>query len=91
MRYKLSLGWFLIAVIVGAIIGTALGEVIGLLLPDSVAKEFFLRAATFGTNLEHPPMINLGILILTLGISFKINAIGVIGIIVSAYVVRWYM
>ncbi len=91
MRHKYSIGWFLVAVFVGAVIGTALGEIIGLLLPESVAKEFFLRAATFGTNPENPPTLNLGIIMLTLGIGFKINAIGVIGIIVSAYVVRWYM
>ncbi len=91
MRHRFSIGWFVVAVIVGAIIGTALGEVIGLLLPESVAKQFFLRAATFGTDPENPPTLNLGIIILTLGFGIKINAIGVIGIIVSAYIVRWYM
>lgn len=90
MRRKNSIGWFVVAVIIGAVIGTTLGEVVGFLLPDSVVKEFFLRSASFGTNLENPPTLNLGIIALAFGLKFKINAIGVIGIIVAAYILRWY-
>ncbi len=88
MRRRLSIGWVLLAVILGAVMGSALGEVIGLVLPEGVVKQFFLRAATFGIN---PTTINLVIITLTLGFTFKLNIIGIIGIILAAYIFRWYV
>ncbi len=88
MRRRLSIGWVLLAVILGAVMGSALGEVIGLVLPEGVVKQFFLRAATFGIN---PTTINLVIITLTLGFTFKLNIIGFIGIILAAYIFRWYV
>ncbi len=85
MRKK-SLGWILIIILLGALVGSALGEVLGLILPNGVVREFFLRAAVFNLG---PAALNLIIIKLTLGISLKINVIGVLGIIFSAYALRW--
>ena len=87
MRRRLSIGWVLLAVILGALMGSALGEVIGLILPDGVVKEFFLRSISFGID---PTPINLVIITVTFGFTFKLNIIGVIGIIIAAYIFRWY-
>lgn len=88
MRHRLSIGWVLLAVILGALMGSALGEVIGLVLPDGVVKEFFLKAVTFGIA---PTTINLAIITFTLGFTFKLNIIGIIGIILAVYIFRWYV
>jgi hypothetical protein len=88
MRRKTSIGLILLAVVLGAIMGSALGQAIGLLLPDGVAKDFFLRSVGFGFS---PTEINLVILHITLGLSFSLNIIGVIGIILAAYILRWYL
>lgn len=85
MRRK-NLGWILIIVILGALIGSALGEVLGLILPEGVVKEFFLRSAQFSLG---PASLNLIILTITLGFSIKLNVIGVLGIIFAAYALRW--
>lgn len=87
MKRRLSISWVLLAVVLGALMGSALGEVIGLVLPDGVVKEFFLRAATFGIN---PAVINLVVISFTFGFTFKLNIIGFIGIIIAAYIFRWY-
>jgi Domain of unknown function (DUF4321) len=85
MRKK-SLGFILIILLLGGLVGTALGEVLSLVLPEGVVKEFFLRSASFGFG---PAEINLVILTFTLGFSLKINIIGVIGIILLGYLLRW--
>lgn len=87
IKRKFSLGMVLIAVVLGALIGSALGEVIGLVLPDGVVKDFFLRSASFGWS---PVLVNLAIVTFTFGFTFKLNIIGVIGIILAAYIFRWY-
>ncbi len=87
MRLKFSVGWFIFAIILGALIGSALGEAIGIVLPDSVVKEFFLRSASFGMG---PTTLNLALFTLTFGFTFKLNVIGVIGIFLATYIFRWY-
>ncbi|GAB4365602.1 MAG: hypothetical protein Kow0042_04980 [Calditrichia bacterium] len=85
MRKK-NLGWILVVALLGALIGSALGEVLGLILPQGVVREFFLRSAEISLG---PATVNLIILVFTLGLSLKINVIGVIGIILVGYFLRW--
>jgi len=85
MRKK-SLGWILVVIVLGAFIGTALGEVLAYILPQGVVKEFFLRSAIFSMG---PATLNLVVFTFTLGFSFKLNVIGVIGIGIAAYFLRW--
>lgn len=87
MRLKFSVGWFVFAIILGALIGSALGEAIGVILPAGVAKDFFLRSAGFGLS---PVTLNLVLFTLTFGFTFKLNVIGVIGIFLATYIFRWY-
>lgn len=85
MRKK-SWGLIILVLIIGALIGSALGEVLAYVLPDGVVKQFFLKSfiPTFG-----PGTVDIGILKLTFGISLKINFISIIGITIAAYVLRW--
>lgn len=85
MRKK-RLGFMVMILLMGGLVGTALGEVLGLILPEGVVKEFFLRSVSFGFS---PTQINLVIIAFTVGLSFEINIIGAIGIILLGYVLRW--
>ena len=67
-------------------IGSALGEVIAYILPSGVVKQFFLKSATASVG---PGTLNIIILTLTLGFSIKLNVMGVIGIFIAAYILRW--
>lgn len=87
MKRRLSMAWVLVAIVLGAIIGSALGEVIGLAIPDGVVKQFFISSTPIGFN---PVRINLGIIDFTIGFFFHLNVIGVIGIFSSAYIFRWF-
>jgi hypothetical protein len=85
MRKK-SLGRILVIILLGALLGTTLGEVLALILPEGVVKEFFLRSAQFGIG---PTTLDLVIFTLTLGFSIKLNVISVLGIGITAYLLRW--
>lgn len=82
-----SFGFILLILILGAIIGTALGELIGFLLPEGVVEQFFLRSALFGFE---PFTVNLEVFTFTVGFTFKLNIVGIIGIAFTAYILRWY-
>ena len=85
MRRK-SLGWIFLIILLGALVGSALGEILGIVLPEGVVKEFFLKSAVFSIG---PGTIDIVVLTLTLGFSIKLNIIGVIGIVLVGYFLRW--
>ena len=65
--------WLMIFLLfMGAMVGSALGEVIGLILPDGVVKEFFLNAVQGGLD---PGTLNAVLFSITFGFTFKLNVI----------------
>ena len=86
MRHK-SFWFLLFMVVLGMVLGTAVGEAIGLILPDGVVKNFFLRSVNASIG---PATLNLVAFTFTLGFSLKVNLMGVLGVVVSSYLFRWY-
>ncbi len=78
----------LLAVFIGALLGSALGELMGAVLPQGVVKEFFLRAVHIGVDPERPLRLNLAFLILTLGGVLKVNVLSILGMALAAYFVK---
>lgn len=85
MRRK-SLGFIIFIIVLGALVGSALGEVLGLILPTGVVKDFFLKSATASIG---PGTLDIILLTFTIGFSLKLNITGVIGIVIAAYALRW--
>ncbi len=85
MRKK-GIGYVLVVILLGAIVGSVMGEVLGLILPTGVVRDFFLKSATFSIG---PAALNLIILSITLGFSLKINVVGVLGIAIAAYLLKY--
>ena len=85
MRKK-SATFIIFIIIIGALIGTAIGEVIGILLPQGVVQDFFLKSAKASIG---PATLDIILLTITLGFSFKLNVTGVIGVLIAAYALRW--
>ncbi len=81
-----SVGFILMIIFLGALIGSALGEVVGALIPAGVVKQFFLKSAAASMG---PATFDIIILTVTFGLSFKINVMGIIGILIAAYALRW--
>jgi hypothetical protein len=85
MRKK-STAFIIFVILIGALIGTALGEVIGILIPQGVVQDFFLKSASASIG---PATLDIILFTITLGFSLKLNITGVIGILIAAYALRW--
>jgi len=87
MTRQKRIGILIVMVVFGMIVGTALGEAIAVLLPEGVVKEFFLRSVLASVG---PGTLNLVAFSITFGMSFKVNVMAVLGMILAAYMFRWY-
>lgn len=83
---RISFRLLVLIIILGALIGTVIGQ-ITLLLPEGVVKEFFVRSVTSGFG---PATLDLNVFSLTIGFTFNLNISGVIGIAIAVYMLRWY-
>ena len=84
---RIKFGVLLLIIFLGILIGSALGELIGLILPDGVVKNFFLISVEPQIG---PTLIDLNLIKFTLGFAFKLNVIGIIGIAIATYMLKWY-
>lgn len=82
-----SIGFIVLILLLGALVGSALGEVIALIVPDGVVKEFFLRAVSGGLG---PTTLNAILFTITIGFTIKLNVVGIVGVAMVAYLLRWY-
>lgn len=88
---KRNLGLIILAVVIGAITGSVLGNLVGMVMPAGVVRDFFLLpidSSVFG--LTKPFTLDLHVISLTLGLTFRINIVGIIGVGVALYVLRYY-
>jgi hypothetical protein len=75
-----------VVMLFGALIGSVLGEILGLIAPGGLLEKIFTRSIGFG--LDPPGSLNLKVLSFTLGFSFKLNLLSVLGIFLSAFVYK---
>ncbi len=87
LRSKRTIGKLVFTFIAGAVIGTLVGKIIAFLLPDGVVKDFFLLSVDPAVG---PTTLDIGICTLTLGLTLHINIIGLLGIVIAFYILRWY-
>ena len=84
---RLKFGVLIFIIFLGLLIGSAFGELIGFILPDGVVKNFFLVSINVGIK---PTEIDLNIIKFTFGFMFKLNVVGIIGIAIASYILKWY-
>ena len=80
-------GVLLLIVVLGMLVGTVVGEVVALVLPAGVVREFFLAAAEARLG---PATLDLHVLSVTLGVNLKVNVAGILGLLIAASALRWY-
>jgi hypothetical protein len=80
-------GFILLVLLGGALVGSALGQLMGVLLPQGVVRDFFIGAVTPG--LTQPVTVDLLVLTLTLGFTLKLNIMALLGVVLMAYLLKW--
>lgn len=84
-KEKGNVWFYVIVLVVGALLGTALGEAIGAFFPEGPIHDFFVRGISPGLEIQ---TLNLVILTITFGFTIKLNVASVIGMVVSALLLK---
>ena len=87
---KSNFGILVIFVIIGLLLGSIMGELLALILPDGSVVEMFLTYSIIRPTLE-PVTLNLVVVSVTFGFSLKLNIISALGIIFSVVLLRRYL
>ena len=88
MAAKRRIGLVALVFFLGVIVGSVVGELIGLLLPEgNVMRELFVSGKEFRVG---PLNLDLIVFTLTFGFSLKINLMSVLGIVLVAILLRMY-
>ncbi|MFO7914369.1 MAG: DUF4321 domain-containing protein [Candidatus Krumholzibacteriales bacterium] len=88
MSYKRGIGLVALVFFLGVILGSVVGELIGLIFPeDSVMRQLFVSGSEFHVG---PLFFNLIVFTFTFGFSLKVNLVSILGIIVVAFILRFY-
>jgi len=86
---KRRIGLVALVFFLGVVVGSVVGELIGLLLPEgNVIRELFVTGKEFSLT---PQTVNLIVFTFTIGFSLKVNLISVLGIVVVALLLRVYV
>jgi hypothetical protein len=81
-----SFGLLVLAVVVGLLCGSLLGELLAHFVGSPWLKDVLTRGPMLG--LSPPATLDLRLLSITFGVLFKVNAIGLVGILVALLIVR---
>jgi fluoride ion exporter CrcB/FEX len=76
----------LVAIVAGLVIGSLLGELLAQAVTAPWLRDLLTRGPTVG--LTTPATLDLRLLAITFGIIFKVNVVGVLGIIIAVVVFR---
>ena len=80
-----SFGLLLLAVVVGLVCGSLLGELLGQFVSPWL-KDVLTRGPMLG--LSPPATLDLRLLSVTFGVLFKVNVVGLVGILAALLIVR---
>ena len=81
-----SFGLLLLAVVVGLVCGSLLGELLAHFVSSPWLKDMLTRGPMLG--LSPPATLDLRLLSITFGVVFKVNVVGLVGILVAFLIVR---
>ena len=77
----------LVALILAAVIGGLLGDIIGTYLPDGAAKTLFTKSIQVGFS---PTQVDFFAVSFTVGLMFKINFMSALFVILVVVYFRWW-
>lgn len=86
MAAQRGIGLVLLVVVAGLVVGSLLGELLGGLLPSGWVQDLLTRGPTIG--LTNPATLDLRFLAVTFGLIFKVNLVGILGIVIAAIALR---
>ncbi len=83
---KRSIGIIFLTLILGAAMGTILGDLLAIGLPEGVVKQFFLQSVSWGLS---PMTVDFIVITLTVGFRLKFSVTSIIGLAAVYYFLRY--
>ena len=88
MPTRRRVGLVALVFFLGVILGSVVGELIGMLLPEgNLIRDLFISGKEFEAG---PFFCNLIVFTFTIGFTLKVNLVSVLGIIIVAFLLRLY-
>jgi hypothetical protein len=84
---KIRFGLLVLILFLGLIVGSAIGKMMGVLMPPGAVRSFFVEGLDYAFG---PLTLNLVVATITLGFSIDVNVMSVLGVIILAQLLRWY-
>jgi len=85
-KLKQNIPLTIFILLLGLILGSFIGDLLGMILPDGAVKMVMTTPLRIGF---HPISLDLHIFTLILGFMIKINLFGVIGVLILGYSLKW--
>jgi hypothetical protein len=82
-----ELTFIIVALLLGAILGGFVGEVIGSFLPPGAAKILFTKSVQIGFETTRVELYSISF---TVGLMFKINFMSVLAVLLVIVYFRWW-
>jgi hypothetical protein len=83
-----SLAVVALIMFLGIVVGSVIGQAIGLLLPEGkVIRDVFVNSTDFHVGPLH---IDLVVFSFTFGFSLRVNLMSAVGVFLVALILRWY-
>jgi hypothetical protein len=82
-----ELTFIIVALLLGAIVGGFLGDLIGSVLPPGAAKTLFSKSVQIGFETTRVELYSISF---TVGIMFKINFMSVLTVLLVIIYFRWW-
>lgn len=92
--HRRSLGFVLLVLLMGAMVGSLFGSGLAYVLPEGVVKDFFLKTIDFslGGLLGTDDAVNINLLViqLILGLRISLNFSAIFGLAAAYYFLRYF-
>ena len=86
MAAQRGIGVILLMIVAGLVVGSLLGELLAGLVPSGSLHDLLTKGPSIG--LTTPATLDLRFLALTFGLVFKVNVVGVLGIVIAVLALR---
>jgi len=87
---KRSLGFIFLILFFGVIIGSIFSQLVAIVIPEGVVKDFFLNSNSIGWGISPNNWIDLFVIRFKTGFFIDISVISIIGLGVAWYFLRYF-
>ena len=87
---KRNIAFIFLVLIIGIITSSMLSQLLGVILPEGVVKEFFLTSRSIGWGIQPNYWVDLFVVRFKMGLFIDISVVSLLGIVIAWYYLRYF-